>query len=404
MRKLKQSKRATETSTETSGTTSPFPGGEFSFTANRKDLARSLKRVSGIADRKSALPILGYVGIVCDGQTVSLMTTDLNVCAVHTATAWIVSSPGAACVPVKALSDVLAKVPDGDVTITASSEGGVSVTLTTGSASIRLEGLASTDFPKFPSMTEDGDEADAGELAAMLGSVEHAICQDETRFHLNGIFLRCDASRTVAVATDGHRLAKRESVSLGAGGHWLAKGVILPRKGALAIRKMLTRGTCELGVTGISVFCRQGGTTLAVKPIDAQFPPFEQVIPTRHDRLITLDRAALISTLERVKLVCTECRGARLRADFDTLQVSGDLDGATVSESLPAETRPDAETFTVGINPRYLLEALANVRGDRVTLACSDELAPVLVRSEEYAAAYAVTECPMLVVIMPMRV
>jgi hypothetical protein len=47
------------------------------------------------------------------------------------------------------------------------------------------------------------------------------------------------------------------------------------------------------------VFLVQDDIAIAVKLIDAQFPPYEQVIPKEHKKLITVDRMRLIDALRR---------------------------------------------------------------------------------------------------------
>src|SRR5690606_3243522 len=99
-----------------------------------------------------------------------------------------------------------------------------------------------------------------------------------------------------------------------------AGGMIIPAHAASLVRKMLDKGgDCSIGMvrapTGVDLFVvRYMGLALAVKPIDAQFPPYMQVIPTAYKRLVTVDRAALAGALDRAALVCSSTRGVRLQA------------------------------------------------------------------------------------------
>ena len=95
------------------------------------------------------------------------------------------------------------------------------------------------------------------------------------------------------VSTDGHRLSKVERpFDQHGGGPKLAQGIIIPRKGLMEVRRALetAEGAVELGIHNGHLFVRVGTTALSVKLIDAQFPPYEQVIPKENDKVG--DRAA----------------------------------------------------------------------------------------------------------------
>jgi len=47
----------------------------------------------------------------------------------------------------------------------------------------------------------------------------------------------------------------------------------------------------------------QDDIAIAVKLLDAQFPPYEQVIPKEHKKLITVDRVRMIDALRRAQLM-----------------------------------------------------------------------------------------------------
>ena len=98
------------------------------------------------------------------------------------------------------------------------------------------------------------------------------------------------------VSTDGHRLSKVERTI--PNGPKLSAGVIIPKKGLLEIRKVLDAGpSCKISIKTPHLFLVQEDIAIAVKLIDATFPPYEQVIPKDHKKVITVDRSRLIDAL-----------------------------------------------------------------------------------------------------------
>jgi DNA polymerase III sliding clamp (beta) subunit (PCNA family) len=47
-------------------------------------------------------------------------------------------------------------------------------------------------------------------LREMIERTLFSVCNDETRFHLNGVFFESDGSKSRMVSTEGHRLSKVE--------------------------------------------------------------------------------------------------------------------------------------------------------------------------------------------------
>jgi DNA polymerase-3 subunit beta len=234
----------------------------------------------------------------------------------------------------------------------------------------------------------------------MLGSVEHAVCKDESRFHLNGVLFEYDGLRMRFVATDGHRLVKRERevapfTAQGAEPFRLKAGVIIPAAGVKQIRKLLATGECSIGQLGHFLVVRFQNVTLAIKLIDAQFPPYEQVIPKEHKKIITVDRLRFIDALRRAQLMSSETRGVKVAASKDGMTITSDNpDLGEVREELEAEY--NAEPIAIGFNPKYVVELLTQMSSDQITIALGGELDPGLIRP--------LTGDDYLGVVMPMRI
>jgi len=437
----RKNRKATETATDTSGTTSEprsIPtSGPLAFTAPKRELARIVKQVGAATDRKSSIAMLGYIALRASVEGVRFAGTDLNHAMVVHANAptWSVQGVGGMAVPAKGFADLLRKLPEGPVTVRGTDHG---IVLVAGSAEVVLRGLPDRDFPKLPMPITDDDPVwaradlatvDAETLRELLASVAFAVSQDPTRFHLNGTCLLYDGADAIAITTDGHRLAKSRRFMTGA---WTREpftinGVILPANGCeLALGMLAKVGTCDMGILEGRFFMRRtiGGitTTLSVKCIDAQFPPYEQVIPKAHRRLLTVNRASLVSALELAKRIAGREHGTRFEVTgTDLALVTENSDAGTVREVLTGTEFNACDGFRIGLNPSYLLDAIRDLDADRVTIAFSDDespckytdkqdkvltyqLEPMLVRGTEDTTEFSLADARYLCVIMPMRI
>ncbi len=376
--------------------------------ATQATLKAVFAQLAKVADHKSAMPMLGHACVVIGEKSTTLAATDLNVSLVFEIP-WG-GRPESFTIPAKAAADVIGKLPAVDLTLGRANGSFASIT-SAGGANAKLEVMSARDFPKIPTPKDDAQwtTLPAPTFASILKRVAFSVCKDETRFHLNGIFLESDGETLKATTTDGHRLTKLECQIAGP---VLSKGVIIPEKGAADIVRLLTMRyldaeTCQVLVQGPHMFVRVGQATIAVKLIDAQFPAYAQVIPAMTGKLATVDRKSLLAALERAKTMCSDTRGVKVTVGNGKLRVVAEHpERGSMDESLPAcgAFAESDKSFSVGFNQRYMADLVKSIDDANVTISMSAELDPILVRGTEDACSYPPHSAPFLGVVMPMRI
>lgn len=367
------------------------------FTIPRASLLAALRLAAGVADRKSTMPILGNVLLRVSKRTLLVAATDLNVSLSADVELAAKPSPvdGSMTISAATLREIVDKAPAETISIKRLDNGHAEVV--SGKAKYRIVGSTDRDFPKLPDHREvNATTVDAGRVLQLIDRTLFSVCQDETRFHLNGVYLSSDGKQVTAVSTDGHRLSVAVApleVPLP------VDGVIVPRKGLIEIKRLLADAeSCSLAVATGHLFVRVEATTLAVKLIDAKFPPWQQVMPTKTKTTasITVNRQALLDCIRRCQSMTTDTRGMKLTLVGESLTVRSDNpDLGEVEESI--DVSADGKlTDSFGANPKYFGELLSAIDCDYVTLECNGPLDPVLVRPT--------TDDGYRGVVMPMRV
>jgi DNA polymerase-3 subunit beta len=353
----------------------------------------------GVADRKSTMPILANVLLRTDGkERVLLAATDLNV----TVTAELpakVEREGGLTLGAKHLHDIVKSLPGDELSLKRGENQYAEIKA--GKVEYRMVGMADRDFPKLPNHREvKYAKIDAATFRDLIAKTFFSISSDETRYHLNGVLFECtvtgDKTQARMVSTDGHRLSKIDRPL--PGGPQVSPGVIIPRKGLLEIRRALegTTGEIEIGFQQGHAFLRSGHTAISVKLIEAQFPPYEQVIPRDHDKHVGLSRSAFLEALKRVSIMSSDKTwGVKLSVDKGVLRVTSDNpDLGEGREELDADY--DGAPLTVGFNARYFIDVLSEIDTPKVVLELGNELDPGVVKPVD-GGDY-------LGVIMPMRI
>jgi DNA polymerase III subunit beta len=363
------------------------------FRIAKTEFLRGLRLAQGIADRKSTMPMLANVLLRTQGKNQLLVAaTDLNVSLTAELKSTVVAE-GGITLAAKNLYELIANAPGEEVSLKKADNHWAEIR--SGKVTYRIVGMPDRDFPKVPDHREATyATVESSVLREMIERTLFSVCNDETRFHLNGVYFESDGSKSRMVSTDGHRLSKVERTI--PGGPKLSAGVIIPKKGLLEIRRVLEAGPqCKLAIKTPHLFLVQDDIAIAVKLIDAQFPPFEQVIPKDHKRIITVDRVRFIDALKRAQLMSSETRGVKVAAAKEGMTITSDNpDLGEVREEVDAEYNGD--NIAIGFNPKYVVELLGQMSSDQITIALGGELDPGLIRpvsSDEY-----------LGVVMPMRI
>ena len=176
------------------------------------------------------------------------------------------------------------------------------------------------------------------------------------------------------------------------------QGVILPRKTVAEIRKLLDDTDAEsikIGLSDSKVRFTLEDITLASKLIDGTYPDYERVIPTNNTKILELNVKELAKAVDRVSVVAERTRAIKMIANKNHVIIttsSPDL-GSAIEEM---EAAYDAESLEVGYNFRYLLDILAEIKGETAQFSFSDSSSPSIIHDTSDASA--------IYVLMPMRV
>src|SRR5689334_15680439 len=344
----------------------------------KNDLLRELQLFQGIVERKNTIPILANVLMVAKGDQVSFLATDLEV-GLRSKCAAMVSKNGALTLPAKKFYEIIKSLPETDVRI-AEEKGGVKVAADRFDS--RMQTLPREDFPTLPESGGAPSATLAGSaLKEMVAKTQFAITGEDTRYFLNGAQFVLRGDSMSLVATDGHRLALVTVKRDGDAGAAEVKA-ILPKKTLGELGRLLTEGDAEVSYERGEnhLFFDVAGRKLISRMIDGQFPAYERVIPKGNDKHIEFERDRLTNAVKRVALLSNErSRAVKIQIDKGKVDVtSSSPDLGEAKETLPVEY--DGPALQICFNAQYVLDFLAAVSTDVVSLELKDEVSQAVMR------------------------
>ena len=363
------------------------------FSIQREALLKPLQQVVGVVERRQTLPVLANVLVKVAASRLSLTATDLEVEMVACTD---VEKPddGEITIPARKLFDIVRALPDGaPINLKLNTDR---VALSAGRSRFTLTTLPASEFPTVDEI-ELVEKVSLPEeaLRDLMERTAFAMANQDVRYYLNGMLLDLQEHTLRCVATDGHRLALKETQLQTT--VTTRRQVIIPRKGVNELVGLLETGDglveLEFGRNHLRV--RRGDVTFTTKLIDGRFPDYEAVIPLGADKSATLDREVLRGALQRAAILSNEkYRGVRLELSPGKLRiVAHNPEQEEAVEEVEADTQ--VAELAVGFNVGYLLDALGALRGDKARLSLRDAQSSCLVQEQDNEQARHV--------IMPLR-
>jgi DNA polymerase-3 subunit beta len=370
----------------------------------KKDLARLVSRCQGVADKKSAMPALANILLAAEGNSLRVSATDLYL-SVSGQTHADVSIAGSVALPAKDLFERVKMMPEGPIQIISSDTAQTTLKAVGSARRYTLHGIPGSEFPALPKPAPDAPtlELPVDLLSLLIARTHFSISTDETRPHVNSGLFEWSGDKVRLVSTDGHRLSKMEATVSGSSA---TATMLIPLKAIHELRRLAdeAKGDKEnpavsITQSGPNAFFSIAGMQFSVKLVDAQFPPYQQVIPQNSERSLRAPRAALADALKAIKIAASDrTGGVKLSVGPNVLRITSESpeSGNGFDELSVDYTGPE---LTIGFNAQYFLDVLAAIDDEEVILGVSGELDPAVVRpaTEAEGRSY-------IAVVMPMRI
>ncbi len=371
---------------------------KFSVISN--DLSKALAKIISVVPAKSTLPILENVLFELTGNDLRLTASDLEI-TMRVTLPVNGMKDGVLAIPAKKLNEALRALTSVDVTVQADLSTN-RVLLKTELGEYRMAGESAANFPEPESVAEDfGFELDASLLRAIIGKTAFAVSTDDLRPSMMGVLFQWKNGEFRAVATDGHRLVRiKHTGALAAVNTGGERELIIPSKALTLVLRSIDAGTVSLVFGKTNVRFTFADVQLVSRIIDERYPNYESVIPLENDKLLEVNRTAMIAAVHRCSIFSNAVTNQiRFSITKDMVRVfAEDVDfGGEARESVSSTFSAD-EDLDVGFNAKYISEALSHLESDDVTFRFSSAT-----RAGLLAPTTQPEDLDILMLVMPLR-
>ncbi len=343
-----------------------------------------LQNASSIASRatasKSPIPTLEGL-LLTAGASLRVTGYDLKE-GIYTDVEATVEEPGSIVVGARLFGEMIRRLPDGIVTITADERNNVNVKC--GKSDFHFMGYDADEYPEMPSV--DGLKnisLPQKILRSMIDQTIFAVAQSDVRPIYTGTLFEISGDELTLVSVDGYRLAKRtEKIEKG---QMEDCSFVVPGSALSDIERICSdeEDEVKIAVGAKHISFSIGGTVVISRRLEGEFLNYKKSIPEVFRHTVEVDRSEFMSTIDRVALIINERNSSPVRLCFN----DGTIDCLCATVIGKAEDvcscEGSGEGLEIGFNDRYLTDALKAAGTERLKICLNTASSPTILEAAD---------------------
>lgn len=344
------------------------------FRSEQGILAESLSALSRVASSRNAgTPALSGVKLTLTGDTLVAASTDNDI-----SLQFILpvggDTDGQGLVSARILNDIVRVMPQGKVTVEVAGDNAI---ITGGRSQFTVPTLNAIEFPRMAPPSGEPVPVSSAEFKAALSQVVPAASTEPQKHNLSAVLLAATEQGIRLVATDGYRLAMRDISGVGPGSN---DSFLIPARALAELQRLLDMSD-EITVrfNDLDATFQSASMTLTTRLINAEYPPYQTIIPKSNSNVATVGRGDLLDALRRTRVLSSDMAPVRIQMSSEGMRLTVQLtDGSTSVEDI--DSRFDGEDITVAFNSEYLATGVDACGTEEVTISTSASNKPAIVK------------------------
>ncbi len=346
------------------------------ISVERSALLDAVTRLQRVVSSKTSMPVLEGILLSAEQGKVTLIAYNLEM-GMRKEIYAKCDEAGDIVINARLLGDILRRMNAPQVVISSNEK--LACNIKCGEATFDIMGMAAEDFPEMPTVGSDRTlKIDGSLLSEMVKGTFFATAQNEgAKPILTGINVTVKDSVMQFVAIDGYRLAiKRENVDISDDFSFILSG-----KAVSEAVKLIDENTeeVEMKVGENLISFNINGYDFISRLLEGEFVNYQKTIPSAHTQRVVVNTRELIDTIERVSLLISESFSTPVRCYFNELNVVFTCATSMGRAAETFNTQLEGDSFEIGLNSRYLLDALKAIGDEKVQILFNGANAGVLI-------------------------
>ena len=346
---------------------------KLKFSCNQKDFSSAVTNVQRAVSTKTNLPALEGILIKAEEGRITLCGYDLEI-GITTFIECNVQEKGEIVVSAKLLGEIVRRLPENTVNIETDEK--MIVYINSGLAEYNIVGISSEEYPELPKVEEmENISINSNILKTMIKQTIFATSDDLTKPIYTGSLFDIENNLMKIVSVDGFRMAVRqETISCDKNSKF-----VVPSKTLSEILKLITdeEKNVEIIIGQRHAVFKVENYSIISRLIEGNFLDYKTTIPPDNKTEIVINTRNFISAVERMSLLTSDIIQCPIRCVVEDTQVKLFCSTAIgkANDSILAEI--SGEYVEIGLNCRYLLDALKNTETDEIKIQLNGSLTPM---------------------------
>jgi len=343
------------------------------FSCNQKDFSTAVTNVQRAVSTKTNLPSLEGILIRAEDERIILCGYDLEI-GITTFINCNVIEKGELVVSAKLLGDIVRRLPENTVDIETDEK--MIIYIKSGQAEYQIVGISSEEYPDLPRVEKMDDIViKSGILKNMIKQTIFAVSDNFSKPIYTGSLFEIDNNLLKIISVDGYRMAIRQEVI----DCNKTNKFVVPGKTLSEILKLSSdeEKEIEIIIGQRHAIFKIDNYSIISRLIEGNFIDYKTTIPPEVKTEIIINTRGLIAAVERMSLLTSDKIQSPIRCMVEDSQIKlfCSTSIGRANDAMPANI--DGENVEIGLNSRYLLDALKNSDTDEIRLQLNGSLTPM---------------------------
>ena len=356
------------------------------------DLSDAVLKVSKALPVKAANPALEGIKITAKGDSLTLLATDLELTIEKKIKADVLME-GETVVVGKYFVDFVKKLEKEQVELSRLYDAQLQIKYSDSESELQVYPVQS-----FPIIEKNEDQnyfkISQKEFKNVVEKVSISCSTDDSRPILKGCLFEIENDLLTCVALDGFRMSvvKKQVVSSG------DFKAIIPSRTLIEITRLLDKDDQEIkiNVQKNSLSLEVDNTVIFSRLIEGDFVKYNHILPTSFENVVTINKNALLQSIERATIVARNDRYNVVKFDVkeSVMTVLAKSEVGNVNENVNINLT--GKDMTIAFNGKYIMDYLKISDSEFINLNLNSPIDPCVLTS--------VTNDGFLYLVLPVRI
>ena len=349
------------------------------FLVNREKLCEAVMNLSRAVATKATFPVLEGIHMTATPDGLKMMAYNLEIGMTKTIDITC-AEEGSIVFKAKLLGDILRSMNGETVSFEVNDR--LVCKIKSGSTMFDIMGMPAQDFPEMPTVDDcERIVFPCETLKDMVRQTIFATAQaDAQKPVLTGLLFDIEEDNVKVIGVDGYRLAVRKqmmnfgkTMTFVISAKTIGEAVKIIKDDEENVEFFVGRRHVAMCVDGYSIVSRK---------IEGEFIDYKKIMPASFSTTVNVNTKEMASTIERISLIINDQLKTPMRCKIEAEEIVFSCATALGRATDSYSAKVNGESFEIGINNRFLLDALKACECEKAVMNFNGSFASVILLPE----------------------